>query len=260
MELTICWLYDDLMNTYGDRGNVLILLHRLKARGIGAKVMRFSLETNYRELKKADLLLMGGAEDRQQAIVAADLSGDKEKVLKDKIEADTPGLFICGAYQFLGRYYETAKQERLRCLDIAPIYTNNPGNKKSRLIGETVVKITHPTLLSSKSFEREKDTYLIGFENHGGRTYLDRITDSLGESLVGAGNNGEDHREGLMFRQIVGTYLHGPILPRNPALADYFIEKALSIKYNQAVSLKKIDDAVESQNRQHLLHSLHVKV
>lgn len=259
MHLKICWLYYDLMNTYGDRGNILTLKYRLEKRQIKYEIDLFSINSSYKKILSADLFLMGGAEDRQQRIVSEDLTEDKEKAFRERLARCTPGLYICGAYQFLGRYYETANQERLRCLNIAPLYTKNPNPKQKRLIGDIVVKVTHPELLSSPHF-KDNNRYLIGFENHGGHTYLEDSKLSLGTIIKGYGNNNSDYLEGFLYQNTIGTYLHGPILPRNPALADYLIEKALYIKYNQEVGLKKLDDNLETANRLYLLKQFNVKI
>ena len=255
MKLTLGWLYYDLMNTYGDRGNVLIFKHRTKARDIELDIKQISTQSSYKDILACDLLMMGGAEDRQQKIVADNLVGDKRKALQDKIELGIPGIYICGAYQFLGDYYETADGTKLECAGIIPFYTKQSGAKSPRLIGDLVVKITH-SLLKSYLLNLKSgmnDEYLIGFENHGGRTYLKNIKDAIGTVIKGNGNNGDDKTEGLVYKNTLGTYCHGPILPRNSFIADFLISQALKIKYKNEVSLKAIDDKLEETNRQYLL-------
>ena len=258
MVLNICWLYYDLMNTYGDYGNLLTLKYRLEQRQIKAEISYFTINSSKSMLEKADLFLMGGAEDRQQQLVAKDLVGQKKQILGKKIDNQVPGLYICGAYQFLGEYYLTASGQKLNCLNYVPLRTESAKPQQSRLIGNIVVEITHPVLLSS--FDQSDDRFLIGFENHNGRTYLQNKKDRLGKVVLGQGNNGLDGSEGIFFQNSFGTYLHGPILPHNPALADFLIEKAIQIKYNQAISLKPIDDQLEQQNRLRLLKEFHVKI
>jgi len=260
MELEISWLYYDLMNTYGDRGNLETLLYRLKERQIKYRVTEYTLGSKAEKLLKADLFLMGGAEDAQQELVVKDLTAPKRALLLEKLQAGTPGLFICGAYQFLGEYYETANHNRLRGLGAAPFHTVSPSASEKRLIGELVFEVTHPTLLSAAQFNSRESRYLIGFENHSGRTYLKKTELPLGKVIRGKGNNGLDGNEGLLVYNTLGTYSHGPLLPRNPQLADFLIEKALSIKYNQEVKLKAISDKLEQQNRRYLLKKLNVQI
>ena len=139
-QLTIGWLYPDLMNTYGDRGNIIVLTKRAEWRGIKIDVEPIYLDTKYEILNTCDLLFMGGAQDTQQEIVNEDLMGKRGEILKKLIEDEVPGLFICGAYQFLGEYYKTADGKKLPGLDVFPLFTENPGEKAKRLIGNVVVR------------------------------------------------------------------------------------------------------------------------
>jgi lipid II isoglutaminyl synthase (glutamine-hydrolysing) len=260
MKLTLGWLYYDLMNTYGDRGNILILKHRALARKIDLEIKQISTESSFKDFMECDFYMMGGAEDRQQKIVAANMVGDKRKALKEKIHSGTPGIYICGAYQFLGAYYETADGTRLGCTGIVPFHTQQPNINAPRLIGDLVVKITSHSLLEFQQYNNiaMEQLTLIGFENHGGRTYLDNENLALGKVVKGKGNNGLDHTEGLLFKNTIGTYSHGPILPRNPLVADFLIYQALKTKYKKDVPYKKIDDSLEAENRQYLLKEFQV--
>ncbi|MFA6005106.1 MAG: cobalamin biosynthesis protein CobQ [Patescibacteria group bacterium] len=262
MKLTLGWLYYDLMNTYGDRGNVLTLQHRTKERDIELEVTQISTDSSYKDILACDFFMMGGAEDKQQKIVAGNLVGDKRKALQDKIELGIPGVYVCGAYQFLGDYYETADGVRLECANIIPFHTKQSDVKAPRLIGDLVVEITNSKLVGAifKSPEYMGETsfaptnkYLIGFENHGGRTYLDNKEMAIGSVLKGNGNNREDQTEGLVYKNTIGTYCHGPILPRNPFIADFLISKALEVKYKKDFQIKPIDDLLEEKNRSYLL-------
>jgi CobQ-like glutamine amidotransferase family enzyme len=202
--LTIGWLYPELMSTYGDRGNIIVLTRRCEWRDIKISLEKISIGTNVDSLKKVDLLFMGGAQDTQQEIVNKDLFERKGNTLRKLIGDSVPGLFICGAYQFLGRYYKTAEGKKLPGLEIFPSYTENPGEKHKRLISNIII-------------EKNKEKY-VGFENHGGRTYLDDPQTAFGTVIKGFGNNGTDKTEGIIFKNSIGTYLHGPILPKNPTL------------------------------------------
>jgi CobQ-like glutamine amidotransferase family enzyme len=240
LSINIGWLYPDLMNTYGDRGNIIVLTKRSEWRGISVKVEQIYVESSTKTLETADLIFMGGAQDIQQEIVNRDLQNNKGKVLIEKIGNETPGLYICGAYQFLGKYYKTADHKTLPGLGIFPLFTENPGEKHKRLIGNVVIepKIDGLTKL------------LVGFENHGGRTYLDYKNMRLGDVKKGFGNNGKDGSEGIAYKNSIGTYLHGPILPKNPELADLLLTRALEHKYGEKFHLEPLDDTLEQKARE----------
>lgn len=229
-KLIIGWLYPELMSTYGDIGNIIVLQKRCQWRGIDVEVKKLDIGFKTEDLKKCDLIFMGGAQDKQQQIVSKDLTAKKEN-LRERIEKGIPGLYICGAYQFLGKYYKEADETIIPGLDILDLYTQNPGEKYERLIGNIIVK----TELKN----------LVGFENHGGRTYLGKNVKPFGKVLVGFGNNGEDKTEGVVYKNSFGTYLHGPILPKNPRFADHLIKLVLEKKYQSPIDLSPIDDSLE---------------
>ena len=230
-QITIGWLYPRLMSTYGDRGNIISLSKRCEWREIDVKVIELNVGFDKKQLEECDLLFMGGAQDREQKVVSEDLLIKKEILLK-KIEKGVPGLFICGAYQFLGKYYKEADGTIINGLGIFNLYTES-SNKEERLIGNIAVKTNEGTI--------------IGFENHGGRTFLGEDAKPLGKVISGFGNNGKDGTEGLIYKNSIGTYLHGPILPKNPSIADFLIEKALEIKYKEKTVLKVLDDSLENK-------------
>ncbi len=242
--LTIGWLYPELMSTYGDRGNIIVLQKRCKWRGIKVKIKQLDLGFMISDLRICDLLFMGGAQDRQQQIVAKDLL-KKRDALKKMIDNGTPGLYICGAYQFLGRYYKEADGTIIKGLGILDLYTENPGANHPRLIGNVAIRSdlaghTHET------YEVDAQT-LVGFENHGGRTYLGKDIKPLGKVIKGFGNNGIDKTEGAIYKNSFCSYLHGPILPKNPAFADSLIKLALEKKYGLPTDLSPLNDSLERQ-------------
>lgn len=265
-QLTIAWLYPDLMSTYGDRGNVIVLEKRTKWRGIDAQVKKIFIDTPTSELKNADIIFMGGAQDTQQEIVNHDLFKNKGKILKEKINNGTPGLFICGAYQFLGKYYKTAEGHILPGLYIFPIYTENPGPKHQRLIGNIITKVVNPErvgitqkALSNSSDEPEyhlNDNIIVGFENHGGRTYLEDSSLAFAHVVHGYGNNGKDKTEGILYKNSIGTYLHGPILPKNPEIADWIIQKALKVKYGKVFDLVEVGDKLAEEAKKAIIERI----
>lgn len=244
-KLTIGWLYPDLMSTYGDRGNVICLRKRAEWRGIEVVIKEITLETSEKELENCDLLFMGGAQDRQQKIASDDLRKNKGPVIKKMVEGGVPTLFVCAAYQFMGHFYRPAEGEDIPGLGLFDLHTIHPGSDKPRCIGNVVVKTT--------------TSYLVGFENHGGRTYLGKKVEPLGEVVVGYGNNGGDKSEGAVYKNAFGTYLHGPVLPKNPHFADLLLKLALEKKYGKA-ELVELDDSLEWQTHKFIVKKLGVGV
>ena len=247
-NLTIGWLYPELMSTYGDRGNIIILRRRCKWRNIDFRVKILDINFDPKEMLECDLLFMGGAQDKQQKIVAEDLK-DKVGTFSQIIRDEIPGLYICGAYQFLGKYYKEANGTIIPGLGIIDVYTENPNTE--RLIGNIAIM---------PKIEDLKNSVFVGFENHGGRTYLGKDVKPFGNVLVGFGNNGKDKTEGAIYKNSICTYLHGPILPKNPELCDYLIKTALEKKYKQKVSLKHLGDDLEKTARTVIAQRLGVKV
>lgn len=247
--LTVAWLYPELMSTYGDRGNITVLQKRAQWRSIELNVVRINQESSHQSLSNCDLLFMGGAQDIQQEIVNKDLLNNKGAVLKQLIENGTPGLFICGAYQFLGNYYKDAYGTEIKGLGVFDMFTETKPDKP-RLIGNIVIR---PEASSQKPVV---SNFFVGFENHGGRTYLSNPTQAFAKVVTGFGNNGEDGTEGIRYKNAIGTYLHGPILPSNPDLADYLLELAFEKKYGKKLSEIKINVDYSQKARLMMLDKL----
>jgi hypothetical protein len=239
------------MSTYGDRGNIIALKKRSEWREIDVEIRHLDVGFQTKNLASCDLLFMGGAQDRQQTIVSDDLNKEKVKLLSEMIERDTPGLYICGAYQLLGNYYKEADGTIIDGLGLFDIHTINPGGNTRRLIGN--IAFTSQVLPS-------KSPILIGFENHGGRTYLGEKCKQFGDILTGFGNNGEDKTEGAIYKNSFGTYCHGPILPKNPAFTDYLIQKALERKYKKIIQLEPLDNTLEKLAHDAIAKRLHLGV
>lgn len=237
--LTLGWLYPELMSTYGDRGNIIVLQKIAEDNGISLKIERINQNSHANVLGPCDLIFMGGAQDLQQEIVNQDLIKNKGEILKQKINNGTPGLYICGAYQFLGNYYKDAYGTVIPGLGIFDMHTES-FKGKDRLIGNVVIKP------ASFGNEPQPDSYFVGFENHGGRTYLKDKKQAFARIVKGFGNNGEDSTEGIIYKNSIGTYLHGPILPSNPELAVHLLKiayekkygKDITIEFNASISLK----------------------
>ncbi len=255
MSLTIGWLYPDLMSTYGDRGNIICLKKRCEWRGIEVKIEEVSLTSDISHLESSDLLFMGGAQDRQQKIAAEDLKKNKGPVIKEMLEKNIPGLFVCGAYQFMGHYYRPAEGEDIPGLGIFDLYTVHPGKEKERCIGNITIESSN-FKAPLRSSGQASSNLIVGFENHGGRTYLGKGVKPLGKVVAGYGNNGEDKTEGCIYINSIGTYLHGPLLPKNPHLADWLLESALLKKYGKHVKLEPLEDSLEWQAHEFALKNL----
>lgn len=210
MKLRICHLYGNLMNTYGDNGNLLMLQHRAKKLGYEVETTLISLEEDF-NAEDFDIVMFGGGQDFEQTVVAKDLQ-NKKKGLIQYIEDNGVVVAICGGFQLLGRYYVNASGERLNGISAIDVCTN--GQFPSRLIGDIEI------------FNEEFGETYLGYENHIGRTYLGKNMKPLGKVVKGFGNNEEDHVEGCHYKNVFCSYFHGPILVRNQHLADRIIETA----------------------------------
>jgi hypothetical protein len=255
MELTIGWLYPSLMSTYGDRGNVICLQKRAQWRDISVQLLSIEQQTPIAQLHNVDIFIGGGAQDRQQEIVMRDLRGSKAEILREKIEAGTPGVFTCGAPQLLGHYYEPAMGQRIEGLGIFDFVSNHPGLNTHRCIGNLVFQLTASPLAQQLKAMLGTTPLVIGFENHGGRTFLGNV-EPLGRVVKGYGNNGKDGTEGAVYHNAIATYSHGPLLPKNPFLADWLIQTALTQKYQIPVSLEPLDDTLVRQARKAMFKRL----
>jgi CobQ-like glutamine amidotransferase family enzyme len=255
MEIKIGWLYPNLMSTYGDRGNVICLKRRCQWRQINALILPLDQQTEVSQFYQADLIVGGGAQDRQQEIVMRDLRGAKAAAIQEKIEAHTPGVFTCGSPQLLGHYYEPAFGTRIEGLGILDFVSKHPGPNVPRCIGNVVFEITASPLAEDLQNNLGKSPIIVGFENHGGRTYLGNVS-PLGKVIKGYGNNGEDGFEGAFYQQAIATYAHGPLLPKNPFMADWLITKALEKKYQQEIHLTKLNDSLAMAGRKAMFNRL----
>jgi CobQ-like glutamine amidotransferase family enzyme len=256
-ELTIGWLYPTLMSTYGDRGNAITIQRRCQWRGIPVTIVPLDAAIDAEKFSAVDIIVGGGAQDRQQEIVMRDLQGRKADALRDLLERGIPGVFTCGSPQLLGHYYEPAFGQRIEGLGLLDMVSKHPGPDAKRCIGNMVFEITASPLAGELKAMTGERPIVIGFENHGGRTYLNSVS-PLGKVISGYGNNGEDGYEGAFYRNAIATYSHGPLLPKNPFLADWLIQKALEQKYQERVSLTKLDDSLALAARSWMFDRLHV--
>ena len=223
MELEIVHLYHDLLNTYGDDGNVKILKIRAEKRGINVTVKKVSVGDSF---KDTDILFLGGGQDYEQTLAAEDMVKNRAELIKSYTEDGGVGLFICGGYQLIGGYFVDGAGKKIKGADVLPVHSEAG---EGRFTGNIIVKNSLETL--------------VGFENHFGRTYIDG-GEALGEVLFGNGNNGKDKKEGVIYKNAIGTYMHGPLLSKNPALCDDLIRKAMIRKYGSCV-LEPLSDNYE---------------
>ncbi len=231
MELRVLSLYPEQMNIYADRGNILFLQRRCEWRGIefshagagpGETVDPFS----------HDLFYIGGGQDRDQRMVATDMVASKGEALQAAVDGGAALLAVCGGYQLLGHSYRL-DEEVLPGLGLADLET---------------VRVPGPRLIGNFAIETDLGTrpqILAGFENHGGRTYLGPDAEPLGRVVKGNGNNGRDGTEGVRQGNMIGTYMHGPLLPKNAWLADYLIALALERRYGKQPNLEPLADSLE---------------
>lgn len=253
MNLTIGWLYPDLMSTYGDRGNIICLSKRCIWRGIETKILRIDFDTSLKELESCDLIIGGGAQDRQQELAIHDLKESKGKTLKKMFDKGIPGLFVCGSPQLLGHYYMTGEGKKLEGLGIFDFVTKHAGIDKERCIGNTAGEI------QGAQFSSLPIKTIVGFENHGGRTYLGKNAKAFANVLKGYGNNGEDGKEGAIYQNVIACYYHGPFLPKNPHIADWLLTRALELKYQKEIQLEPLDDMLEWKAHKFMLKKLGIK-
>jgi CobQ-like glutamine amidotransferase family enzyme len=244
--LRVCALYPDLMNIYADRGNLLVLERRCAWRGIGFELAASSLGQPL-DGNSHDLYYLGGGQDRDQRLCAEDLLESKSDALHAAAGRGALVLGVCGGYQLLGHSYTLGGEEiaGVGLLDVRTVRRDGP-----RLIGNVAIEVSlegdqragRPQ--GNHSDGAEHDAVLAGFENHGGRTQLGAQASPLGRVLKGHGNDGHSGFEGARSENVIGTYLHGPLLPKNAWFADWLIARALGI---DASELAPLDDALERE-------------
>lgn len=235
MKIKIIHLYPDLLNLYGDRGNIECLKRRLLWRGIDCEVVSYTCDDSGFDISDTDIIFLGGGSDREQKIVCSRLLEHKKEI-SEFVENGGSLVAVCGGYQLLGKYYKL-HDETIEGLGILDIYTEQG---EGRLIGNIVLKadfIEQP---------------ITGFENHGGRTYIGSH-EPLGKVLCGYGNAENAGVEGVVYKNVVATYLHGPLLPKNPQLCDFILTNALKHKYSDVTELSKLDDNLENTANEYIV-------
>lgn len=239
MELNITHLYQDLLNVYGDIGNIIILKHRCKMQNIKCNIKTVSIG-EYFDDKKTDIAFLFGGQDNEQSIVSIDIKNNKKDNIKNFIEEEKTLIAICGGMQILGKYYKTIDGHIIEGLDVLDLYTIASNNRK---VGNIIIKSNFC------------DDYLIGFENHSGLTYLGKNIKPLGKVVFGEGNNDEDDSEGCIYKNTIGSYLHGPLFSKNPKLVDKIIKTAIDKKYKTDFELKYTENIFEQKAREYILNN-----
>ena len=235
-KLRVCALYPDLMNIYADRGNLLLLERRCRWRNIGFELSAAGLGESL-DPDAADLFYIGGGQDRDQRLCALDLARVKRDALHRAAARGAVILGVCGGYQLLGNSYELAGESLpgVGLVDLVTVRADGP-----RLIGNVAIEV---------ELDPGERSVMAGFENHGGRTQLGERAQPLGKVLSGHGNNGRDGHEGVRAGNVIGTYLHGPLLPKNAWFADWLIRTALSIREPLQALDDRLEDAAHADAR-----------
>lgn len=231
MKLKICHMYNDVLNLYGDRGNIICMRKRLNWRGIDAEIAKLPVG-EFSTLADCDIVFIGGGQDFEQEVLLDDLHRGKDREIKAAIEDGVTFLTICGGYQMMGSYYET--YDHVRCDFIGAVDFHTVGSRQ-RMIGNYKFRCS----------DSAGGSTVVGFENHSGKTWLGSGVEPLGHVLAGFGNNGEDGTEGVRYKNLIGTYSHGPLLPKNPEFCDRLLLGALSRKYG-ITELEKLNDTAET--------------
>ncbi len=242
-ELRLLYLYPDMMELYGDYGNIQVLKYRCEKRDITLLVDKYSINDPAPDFKSYDIVFAGGGADNEQTILSDDLMKHKEAI-KEAVNQGTFFLLICGAYQLFGKYYKGVEGNIIPGLEVFDYYTEAQQDRTKRCIGNIVTKA---------NIDGE-ETEVIGFENHGGQTF--NVDTPFGKVVVGNGNKFEDKEEGFFLKNVIATYLHGPLLSKNPKIADYIIKYCLERKanFNEKIELKQLDDNLEEKCREQLLN------
>lgn len=229
MKIKITHLLPDLLNLYGDNGNIECLRHRLLWRGIEVEVTEHTRDMGAPDLNETDILFIGGGSEKEER-TAVEILRNYSDAIKEYIDRDKTLIAVCGGFPLLGRYY-TDGDEKIEGISALDIYTEAADK---RIIGDIIIK------------SELIDSTVVGFTNHGGKTYINGYT-PLGEVVYGVGNNGEDTGEGIHFKNVFATYIHGPLFPKNPKLCDFVLERTLAVKYEDFNGLAPLEDDLENK-------------
>lgn len=244
-NLNICHLYPDLLNTYGDKGNILALQMRAKWHGIDAVTTNITIGDAF-DASAYDIIFLGGGQDYEQEIIQKDVLEQKGCEIKNAVEGNKVFLCICGGYQLMGKYYKTWDGKEIEYLGALDLWTVG---SKDRLIGNIIFE-------SDLIQENSTPLKIAGFENHSGRTYLGEGIRPLGKVLYGNGNNGSDGFEGAVYNNVYCSYSHGSLLPKNPLLTDHLLSLALKQKFENFSNLEQLEDSFENAAKDSVIERL----
>ena len=254
-SIKILYLYPDMLELYGDYGNIQVLKYRIESRGYKAIIDRYSIGDTAPNFNDYDIVFAGGGADNEQSILAEDLVKYKDNI-KEAVNNGVFFLLICGAYQLFGKYYKGVEGNIIPGLEVFDYYTVANPDRKKRCIGNIVIEAnlcaSNISDADSNDVLENLKTKVIGFENHGGQTF--DISNSFGNVLFGNGNKFGDSEEGFFKNNVIATYLHGPLLSKNPELCDYIIKYCLDRKYNENIVLEHLNDEFENLCREQLLN------
>ena len=265
LSLNICHLYPDILNLYGDTGNIICMKQRLAWRGIDCTVTGLSVGDKL-NAGDFDLFFIGGGQDFEQDVLLSDAALNKKADIIAAIDDEKVFLAICGGYQILGNYYKTWDGQQMDFIGAIDIYTVG---HKDRMIGNYMYTCdelgqgagSDAPDRSATGHASVGSNVIVGFENHSGKTYLGEGVEPIGNVLAGYGNNGEDGKEGAHYKNVYCTYSHGPCLPKNPRFADLLLETALKRKYGRNVlsEMPPLDDSFENNAHEYMYQRLRNK-
>ena len=241
--LKLLHMYPNILDLYGDNGNVEILKYRCQMRNINLEIQHHNTGENVKNFSDYDIIYLGGGADHEQLILANDLNRNKD-LLQKAYDNGVFFLLICGGYQLMGKYYKDSFGNTIHGAGIFDYYTVASTNKGHRCIGNVVLE----NVLNGNDYK------IIGFENHGGQTQ--NVSSPFGNVILGNGNSFSGNSEGYMEKNVIATYLHGPLLSKNPLLCDHIIKYCMERKLKRKYKLKSINDSLENDCRQQLLNRL----
>ena len=241
--IKILHMYADMLDLYGDSGNMEVISFRCKMRGIECQIDRYSIDSAMPDFSSYDLIYIGGGADLEQQHISADLLKCREGIV-DAYKKGTFLFLICGGYQLMGKYYRDADGNDIKGLGLFDYFTVAPNSRRKRCIGNIVIE----TDITRKKVK------VVGFENHGGQTQ--GVKTPFGKVLYGNGNCSKSAAEGYCEKNVIATYLHGPCLSKNPEISDYMIEYCVNRGESKKITLESLDDTLEKECRQVMLDRL----
>ncbi len=241
MNLNILCLYPNMMDLYGDNANIDILKYRARQRKIDINVDTYTIGDEEPNFYEYDLVFLGGGSDKEQKVVAKDILKYKKQIERS-INKGIFYLLICGGFELFGKHYKDSENNIIKGLNVFNYYTEYNNNKKCT--GDIVIE----SVINNQKLE------LLGFENHSGQTF--DVENPFGKVIYGNGNAFQNEYEGFMTENVIGTYLHGPLLSKNPELADYILKYCLERKYNKKINMKELDDEFENIAKKEMLDKL----